>query len=411
MKFSELVSYTKSFNELETDVLVVVTSLSGYGFLQKHLRLLERQTYQRFNLLLILGKPFEDRELLAHFARKKYKFGVIVARENERRGCAGAYFTGQKYALEKGYKYLAMADDDCMPTDRRLIEELYSHRNHDVVSPTMVWVEDGYRKKGFLAAPTSYSLFSTNVLRKYGLHYLPLFHGADDIEYMERIGIEPLQIKNKVEHPYIVGKRLFVMFDRAWLFLLQAIIVIKDVRTTAYNLLFFAFLSCASFAFLPPYGRRLSILSNRILLTYTYGKKANSLLKSGYESWFVKKRLSDFRGYSIIDEPDPSAIDMSSSSKLSGIIGRALSLIGCDVVLQNTYSFISAFILAMFVRRLYVRVGTGSYLFFADNSFAPLHLARAIVFLLSLPLQLLFLAAFIPVKILLQLKTDGYGLD
>ncbi len=411
MRFSGLVSYTKEFGKRKTDLLIVISSLSGYDFVIKHLSYLKKQTYLDFNVLLVIGPPFEDRRILAHFASHHYPFGIIVAKENERRGCTGGFFTGQKYALEQHYDYMIMGDDDCMPVDKRLVEALYRNRKRDYVAATMVFVEDGYRKKGIVGAPTSYSLLSANFMRHHGLYYLPLFHGADDAEYMERVKTAPFSIPNNVEHPYIVGMRLFSMFDRAWFFLLQGIMIIRSLRTTLYNLALCTFMCCIALAFLPPYGRKLFFTMNRLLLTYTYGKKAGDRLKSGYQGWIFEMEKSRLSGFFKVNEKDPSAIDEPGKKKFFGMAKQALCLARKDVAIEKTYSFMLAFFLAITARKVYVKVGTGKYLLFADNSLILLHAAKLLLFAISLPLQAMAAALFLPIKLVRYPNTKRYGLD
>jgi len=406
-----MVSHVKEIKTLKTDLLIVVSSYNGYGFVVKHLEFLARQTFQKFNLLFVLGLPFDVARLEAHIRRKKFKFGTIIAKENERRGCTGGFFTGQKYALENGYGYLVMGDDDCMPVDRRLVQELYRNRGKGYVAATMVFVEDGYRKKGILGAPTSYSLISTAILRKYGLYYLPLFHGADDAEFMERVKVKPLWISNNVEHPYIVGMRLFSMFDRAWFFLLQGIIIIRDMRTTLYNLALLSFMCSCALCFLPPYGRKLCFAIDRLLLTYTYGKKASDSLKSGYEGWIKPMSPSSLAGFFVVDETDPASIDRKGRAKFTSMAKQALSLFNRDVVIEKTYSFMLSFFISITARRVYVNAGKGKYLVFADNSNLLLHCARILLFPVFLAIQAMICILFIPIKIICQPRTQGYGLD
>ncbi|MFA6214464.1 MAG: hypothetical protein WC717_04275 [Candidatus Micrarchaeia archaeon] len=411
MEFSSLISSTAEIRPVGSDLLIIVSSYNAPGLVRRHLSMLSRQTFQRFNVLLVLGVPFDAAALGAYVRRKKFRFGVILARENERRGCSGGFFAGQKYALERGYKYAIMADDDCMPADRGLVAALYRNRARQYVAPTTVFLEGGYRKKGFQAGPTQYSLYSTGIFRKYGLYYLPLFHGADDGEYMERVAQAPFRVSNFTEHPYISGMRLFSMFDRQWLFLLQALVILRGWRATAYNLLQFALMCAAASVFLPGYGRRIAAVMDRMLVSYQYGKAASEGISSGFEKYIASPPKGLFPGFASIQEREASYIDASGASKIISIISGSAALFRKDVVVEKTYSFLRAFSLAIFARRLYVRVGDGRYLLFADNSSLPIHCARLIMFPLALAIQLVICAIFIPVKIARQPRTLGYGLD
>jgi len=388
-----------------------MSAFNSYDNVERHLGLLAKQSFIAFDVLLVLGVPFDALRLEKWLAGRKFPFGVIVSQENERRGCSGGFFTGQKFALEHGYDYVIMADDDCMPVDRHLLESLWKNRSREYVVPKTVFVADGYRKPGFSAGPTQYSLYSAEVFRKYGLYYLPLFHGADDGEYMERVKVKPFQIENKTEHPYIAGMRLFSGFDRSLLFLHQALVIMKNRRALLYNLAQHAFLATASLFFLPAYGRRAFSRMERLLFSYTYGKAASEGMRSGFEAFVEQRGRGSFVGFSIVDERDASYIEKSSGGKAAGLLAQACSF-RKDVVVENTYSFVRGFALAAMARRLYVKVGGGKYLWMADNRSALPHAIKLALFLPALALVFaLSLFIFVPIKFACQPKTYGYGLD
>jgi hypothetical protein len=411
MKFSDLVSSVCEIRPHKTDLLIIISSFNNLGLVKRHLALLSRQTFQNFNVFLVLGTPFDDGALAAHVRRRRFQFGVILAKENDLRGCSGAFFTGQKYALEKGYDNVIMADDDCMPVDRKLIKELYKNRGKRYVAPTTVFLEGQYRKKGFVAGPTQYSLYSSDVFSEYGLYYLPLFHGADDGEYMERVKLKPCHIKNFTEHPYISGMRLFSMFDRQWLFLIQALIILKAWRAAAYNLLQFALMVAISIVFMPGYGRRIAAKADLLLLAYKYGKEAGGELRSGFEKEMFAPGKGFFSGFVAVKESNASYIDEPAPSKLLSIALGSATLFRKKVVVERTHSFIRVFIIAAFAKKLYVKVKDAKYLQFSDNSSPFLHLARLLVFPPVLLAQALLCAAFMLIKAVRQPRTLSYGLE
>lgn len=410
MEFSDLVSRTCGIRPRKSDLLLIISSFNSPQLVKRHLSLLSRQSCQEFNVLLVLGVPFDDSALEAYIRRSRFRFGVVLAKENDRRGCSGGFFTGQKYALEQGYKYAIMADDDCMPVDRLLVEALYKNRAKGYVRPTTRFVIAGYRKQGFPAGPSQYTLFSTALFRKIGLYYLPLFHGADDGEYMERLGSEGFHIKNYTEHPYIAGMRLFSMLDRTWLFTIQSLMIMRGARSVLYTLLQFCLLSSIALFFLPPYGARLFAASNRLLLTYTYGRRAHERMKSGYEKFvFAKSALP--KGFSRINEKDASYIDSPIASRLSDALAAALRFFRKSAVVENTFSLFKAFFMAATARKLFVRLDDGRLLLLADHPSAAAHAARLSLFAIFLPAYcLLFIPLFLLVKLARQPRTYGYGL-
>lgn len=413
MRFEEFVAYTKEYGKRETDLLLVLTSYVSYADVERHLGDLAKQTFTNFNLLLVLGLPFDDVKLQAHLEKKKYPFGIVLAKENERRGCTGGFFEGQKYALEKEYKYIVMADDDYVPIDRTLMESLYKNREKGYVVPTVNFVEGEYRKQGFGGGPAQYSLFSVEVFKKYGLYYMPLFHGADDAEFVERMGgRKGFQIQERVEHPYIAGRRLFSLFDRALLFLLQAIIIIKDGRTLLYNMAQFAFMLSVALFFLPKYGRRIFAAMSALLLTYTYGKKAHAKAKSGYEEFITDTKAAHEGKFETVDEMDAKYIDEGGRKKLGGIVGEMLRTLRKNVVVENTFSFSKPFFLSILARKVHVRLGENKYLLLGDNGNVFLHFVKLLAFAVFLPAYFaLLMVLFVPIKMLKQPKTMGYGLE
>jgi hypothetical protein len=354
--------------------------------------------------------PFDDAALEAYVRRRRFKFGVVLAKENDRRGCSGGFFTGQKYALENGYGYAIMADDDCMPVDRRLVEALYKDREKGYVRPTTRFVIAGYRKKGFPAGPSQYALFSTAIFRKVGLYYLPLFHGADDGEYMERLGSEGFHIANYTEHPYIAGMRLFSMLDRTWLFTLQSLMIMRGLRSVLYTLLQFCLLSSIALFFLPPYGARLFAASNRLLLSYTYGRRAYEQMKSGYEKSILGK-ATPLDGFSRVNEKDASYIDSPIASRLPDALAAAAGHFRKKVAVENTFSLFKAFFMAATARKLLVRLEDGRLLLLADHPSPAIHAAKLALSAIFLPIYcLLFIPLFLLVKLARQPRTQGYGL-
>jgi hypothetical protein len=70
MKFSELVSYAKDYPRGERkDLLIIIPAFKEYGNVTRHLKLLAKQDFQAFDVLLILGVPFDDKARLLNIVR------------------------------------------------------------------------------------------------------------------------------------------------------------------------------------------------------------------------------------------------------------------------------------------------------------------------------------------------------
>ncbi|NYZ74267.1 glycosyltransferase, partial [Candidatus Micrarchaeota archaeon] len=122
--FGELVQSTKEFRKKKANGLIIMPFYRAYDYLFKHLELLEAQTFQDFDLLIVLNSLSDEKKVLDFINQNKFGYGIIVAKRKEDTGSAGGFFTGEKYALENGYKYIIITDDDCLPVNKRHIETL-----------------------------------------------------------------------------------------------------------------------------------------------------------------------------------------------------------------------------------------------------------------------------------------------
>jgi len=91
---------------------------------------------------------------------------------------------------------------------------------------------------------------------------------------------------------------------------------------------------------------------------------------------------------------------------------NAASNLRKNIVTKNTFSYLKIVALAITARKIYAKTGDDRYLLIADNSNPITHLLRILCFILLFPV---FFAAmfifFIPIKIIKQPNTLGYGLD
>ena len=414
MNYHSLISYEKKYGKCDNDLIIVISAFVNYDLLLRHLGYLSEQTFQKFDVLLILGVPFDDKKLGEYLKKRKFRFGVILAKENKRRGCSGAFFTGQKYVLENNYRYMIMADDDCMPIDKQLVENLYKNREKRYLSGKVdLRVTKDFVIKSPDAGASHYTLYDTDILRKYGLYYMPLFHGADDGEYFERIREKKYIIDNYVEHPYSFGgKFVLANLDRAMLFFIASLCIMKNPRSTIHNLALFSFFLPVYLIFFPSYGKKLFFILSELLLTYTFGKKASEKIKSGFETFISSEKDISIENFRIIDDANPEYTIKAQSNKILSIMLNAASNLRKNIVTKNTFSYLKIVALAITARKIYAKTGDDRYLLIADNSNPITHLLRILCFILLFPV---FFAAmfifFIPIKIIKQPNTLGYGLD
>ena len=200
-------------------ILLIMPFYTNYPALFKHLDSLTKQTFTGFDVVIVANAVSDEKRINDFIAKGKFPFGIAVVKRKEDTGSAGGYFTGEKYALEKGYQAVIIGDDDCLPMDDRLIEKMVAQ-----------W------KGGFLAAGPEcrflmedkvvytnralpfYNLIDISLLKKGGLHYLPAYIGADDIDFTLRVGkgVKISQVDSYVTHP--ARHSIFANFERSLLY-------------------------------------------------------------------------------------------------------------------------------------------------------------------------------------------------
>ena len=128
-------------NNKETICAVVVT-FNRKAVLEKCLYSLLSQTHP-LNSVIIVDNASTDgtEEMLSKQFFHNPIFKCINLGENI--GGAGGFHFGSKYAFEKGYSWIWMMDDDCLP-DKRCLENLLSNTENrtDIYSPVMISLED-----------------------------------------------------------------------------------------------------------------------------------------------------------------------------------------------------------------------------------------------------------------------------
>ncbi|MEM4360710.1 MAG: glycosyltransferase family A protein [Candidatus Anstonellaceae archaeon] len=175
-------------------------------FLKRHLRCLNKQTFKDFDLLII-GSPYLEKKKIIQIYKKikKIKFNsLIFLRRKNDTGAAGAFFLGQRYALEKGYKKIINVEADCIPQQKDLIQKLIENTNSNCVALPIIRLYDKskycYSKE---SGPNQYCCIESSLLGKTGLYYAPLYIGAEDSEFLDRIKREAkiIKIERSIRHP------------------------------------------------------------------------------------------------------------------------------------------------------------------------------------------------------------------
>lgn len=201
-------------------IATVVVTFNRLQLLQEEIETLRSQTFAANQQIVVINNGSTDNtaEWLA-----EQKDLVIITQENS--GGAGGFFTGLKYAAEKGYDYCWLMDDD-VECDKFALEELFnayqikeklgfvcsSVVGIDGTPMNVPIIDTSSRTNGYpdtlefldkqmvkVASATFVSVFlSTNIIREVGLPLREYFIWGDDTEYTYRIS---------AKHPcYVCGK-------------------------------------------------------------------------------------------------------------------------------------------------------------------------------------------------------------
>ena len=236
----EVVSERVDRRKGRKETAIVITTYGNQALLREHLRALEKQSSGDFDVIIVYG----ERDVVAEST-----LPILHIKERGRNGSSGAYYIGEKTALDEGYGIVMLADDDCMPESPNLVKSLAesARSGNKIVMPMLHKRDRGMKKTSI---PHYYGTFSREVLEDAGLTYFPLFFGGEDVELMYRMvraGYSAMHIEAAVIHPDIVPFFLDASLKRYYYTRgeFEALIVRGSI---AEPFAFFAFHSIASAA-------------------------------------------------------------------------------------------------------------------------------------------------------------------
>ena len=398
MKFPDLASILETHGKPHSQNILMMPFYQEYGHLARHLDALNAQTSHDFDLIIMLEPDSDFGKVRSIIREKNPGFAVIIAKRKERTGSAGGFFTCQKYALENGYKYTIFADADCIPTDPRLMAKLLEHREAGYVHSTTLRVAGGrVLERGVNIG--WYSLLSVKNTLRFGLYYMPLYIGGDDLEYSDRLAIRPTTLENFCEHPPLpVGE-----IDKTTAYIVQTVLLIRGRNFFEY-FLYLALLLPVALVFMPPYGRRAYASAMHSILAYSYGKAAWERARSGFEKFSVPSLPKD-PGFERATYAE--YVKANFPFNLFRFIRNSWRK---DILVENAVTPSHARLAAIFARRLYLRTLSG-YLIGADNRNRVAHMLKILVFAALFPIHtMLLLLAVLSLGLLFRPKTMGYGL-
>lgn len=192
-------------------ILVSVVTYNRKGLLKENIEALLKQTYNNFDIFVIDNNSIDGtREILESYSIKEEKLNFITLSENI--GGAGGFNYAVKFAIEKGYDYVWLMDDDTIPEPYAL-ESLvnkknYLNSNFSYLASVVKWIDGDWCK---MNRPKQKNLYENNVSnlqhglmeiistsfvacfvnlnksKEYGLPIKDFFIYGDDVEYTERI--------------------------------------------------------------------------------------------------------------------------------------------------------------------------------------------------------------------------------
>lgn len=179
-------------------IIAVVVTYNRIEYLKKCILALKNQTLQ-LNEILVVNNGSTDgtRQWLEN------EDGITVINQ-ENLGGAGGFYTGIKYAYEKGYDWIWCVDDDCMPKydclkkqftgDKNIISNprIVNENNFDLYDYNKLLKKKFYHhiydklKMPYINLSFCGLLISNLVVEKIGLPMKELFVYGDDLEYTFR---------------------------------------------------------------------------------------------------------------------------------------------------------------------------------------------------------------------------------
>lgn len=406
MKFAELVSSTREFGRRAVETLIIMPFYLEYGWLTEHLDALSKQTFQDFDVVVVANKVSDEERVYKIIDNKRHSFGIIVAKRKEDTGSAGGFYTGQRYALENGYNQMILADIDCIPVDNDLVEKLFLNKERGYVKPT---VRVTYRGRVIDVMRGGvipwYTLLSTDIVKRYGLYYLPLYYGAEDLDYASRIKLAPYIIESQCQHP-APSIQSYKNLDKSLVYLVNGLVVALDFRMLLIYVVTLFVCLPVYLIFFPQYGKKAFTSLMHCLLTHTYGKRAAERLVSGSEG-FVQETISgDFKHVEYF-----SSISLDKKYYLMPF--RILrDTFRRNIVVDHSKSGFLVALVPIFAKKSFFRIDGKGYLPLSDNSNPLLHAAKILLFAAALPLfAILIIGIVVPMNILLRPKTENYGLE
>lgn len=205
-------------------VLAIVVTYNRQSELKQCVESLRMQSYKNFDICIVNnGSTDGTREYLNSLPTGDDSGEVIVINQ-ENLGGAGGFYAGQKYAVEHGYEWIWMMDDDGVPHPEQLKSLVeYTTKSGRKFVNALVIDKDEHSKFAFFAYdwtlektrkvesieqfihPFNGTFIHTDVLKDVGLIKKEMFIWGDEIELTMRYakaGYKPVTVTSAIHyHP------------------------------------------------------------------------------------------------------------------------------------------------------------------------------------------------------------------
>ena len=196
------------------NVVAVVVTYNRIEMLKKCISAIENQTYSCDILIVNNASTDNTEEWIVSYS--KSKDNIIYYNTGENIGGAGGFNYGMRKAVEAGYDYVWVMDDDCIPNTDALEKLMNADKilggpeNYGYLSSVVLWTDGTeckmnrqkirkayyenvhYLKDSIIQVEQSTFvslLFSAQTIKKVGLPIKDFFIWGDDIEYTRRITV------------------------------------------------------------------------------------------------------------------------------------------------------------------------------------------------------------------------------
>lgn len=205
-------------------ILAIIVTYNRRTDLEKCMETLQIQAYQNFDLCIVNNGSTDGTAEYLKSGPVWEGQGKVVILNQENLGGAGGFYAGQKYAMEQGYDWIWMMDDDGIPHPDQLQNLVnYADQSGKKFLNALVVDKDDHTRFAFHAYdwtiekamrietieqfihPFNGTFVHTDVLKKCGLTKKEMFIWGDEVELTMRYtyaGYKPVTVTSAIHyHP------------------------------------------------------------------------------------------------------------------------------------------------------------------------------------------------------------------